>query len=95
MRGNDYNLNIPRYVDTYVPEPLPDIGALISDIFEIESEENKTKEVLYKMLGELTASPDDLRMIKKHRDLLKPKRKKEPHQLTIEEYLHDVSYKAN
>lgn len=95
MRGNDYNLNIPRYVDTYVPEPLPDIGSLLSDIFEIESEENKTKEVLYKMLGELTASPDDLQMIKKHRDLLKPKRKKEPHQLTLEEYLHDVSYKAN
>lgn len=95
IEGNDYNLNIPRYVDTFVPEPLPDLKSLLSDIVEIEKEENKTKNELYKMLGDLTASPDDMKLIKKHRDLLKPKRDKRPHQLTFEEYLHDVSYKAN
>jgi type I restriction enzyme M protein len=95
ITGNDYNLNIPRYVDTFVPEPLPDIGSLLSDLEEIEKEERKTREDLYKTLGELVASPDEMKMIKRHRDLLKPKRENGLHQLTFEEYINDVSHKEN
>lgn len=95
ITGNDYNLNIPRYVDTFVPEPLPDIGSLLSDLEEIEKEERKTREDLYKTLGELVASPDEMKTIKRHRDLLKPKRENGLHQLTFEEYINDVSHKEN
>lgn len=95
IKGNDYNLNIPRYVDTFVPEPLPDIGSLLSDLEEIEKEERKTREDLCKMLGELVASPDEMKMIKRHRDLLKPKRENGLHQLTFEGYINDVSHKEN
>lgn len=28
IEANDFNLNIPRYVDTFVPEPLPDMETL-------------------------------------------------------------------
>ena len=44
---NDYNLNIPRYVDTYEPEPEVDMGAVQADIQEIEGQlaevEGRTK----------------------------------------------------
>ena len=35
---NDYNLNIPRYVDTYEPEPDVDMSAVAAEIAEIDSE---------------------------------------------------------
>lgn len=43
IRKNDYNLNIPRYVDTFEPEPLPDMEELIKDLDEIEKEIKKTE----------------------------------------------------
>jgi type I restriction enzyme M protein len=38
IKDNDYNLNIPRYVDRYVPEPIPDLMELLSDLGAIEKE---------------------------------------------------------
>ena len=32
LKENDYNLNIPRYVDTYEEEPPVDLVALNNDI---------------------------------------------------------------
>ncbi|MHB1319757.1 MAG: type I restriction-modification system subunit M [Anaerolineae bacterium] len=34
---NDYNLNIPRYVDTYVPEPEVDLGAVAAEIADLDA----------------------------------------------------------
>ncbi|MCI2083201.1 MAG: N-6 DNA methylase [Bacteroidales bacterium] len=47
---NDYNLNIPRYVDTYEEEPEIDIKAVQNDIDVIEKE---LGEVQIKMKGYL------------------------------------------
>lgn len=56
---NDYNLNIPRYVDTFEEEeiiPLKDIAAeLISTDVEIK----KAKEELVGMFGELVGTTDE------------------------------------
>lgn len=35
---NDFNLNIPRYVDTFEPEPEVDIKAMVGEIRRIDSE---------------------------------------------------------
>ncbi len=37
IRDNDYNLNIPRYVDTFEEEEEIDIKAVMSEIKELES----------------------------------------------------------
>ena len=38
IRENDYNLNIPRYVDTFEEEPLVDIDEVRRNIESIEAE---------------------------------------------------------
>jgi len=38
VRENDYNLNIPRYVDTFEEEESVDIGAVASELKELETE---------------------------------------------------------
>lgn len=51
---NDYNLNIPRYVDTFEPEPEIDIQAVMQEIKALESKRtqlDKEIEVYFKELG--------------------------------------------
>ena len=38
IRANDFNLNIPRYVDTFEEEPLVDIDEVRRNIESIEAE---------------------------------------------------------
>jgi len=38
IEENEFNLNIPRYVDTFEPEPEIDIAATQKEIEEIEAE---------------------------------------------------------
>ena len=70
IKGNGYNLNIPRYVDTFIPEPLPDMDALLSELQEIEREERETRRKLYSMLKDVTAGSNDMEIVERHRDLL-------------------------
>lgn len=54
VRDNDYNLNIPRYVDTFEEEEIIDIQAVMSEIKELEakrSELDKQIDVYLKELG--------------------------------------------
>lgn len=53
IEKNDFNLNIPRYIDTYEPEKLPDIKELVSGILKIDDEIRETEKVLSEMMGEL------------------------------------------
>lgn len=71
ISGNDYNLNIPRYVDSFEEKPLPDIECILKQLKAITEEEEKVATNLYRMLGELVGSKDDERQIKKHKKLLK------------------------
>ena len=54
LEENDFNLNIPRYVDTFEEEEEIDIQAVMSDIKKLESERaelDKQIEVYLKELG--------------------------------------------
>ena len=53
IKENDYNLNIPRYVDTFEPEPEVDIPAVQKEIEKIETELVKTRGKMEKYLKEL------------------------------------------
>ena len=39
IKENDYNLNIPRYVDTFEEEPEIDLAQVTSDIIALQSQE--------------------------------------------------------
>lgn len=50
---NDFNLNIPRYVDTYEPEEEVDLAAVQADIDRIEAELAETRAQMRRYLEEL------------------------------------------
>ena len=85
IESNDYNLNIPRYVDTFVPEPLPDIRKLLRELKEIDAEEQQTKGILYTMLGQLDGEEDAVNIVRQHRQILSPKEHMITEQITMEE----------
>lgn len=53
IRENDYNLNIPRYVDTFEDEEAVDIKATKMEINRIENELSEVKAQMQKYLEEL------------------------------------------
>jgi type I restriction enzyme M protein len=53
IRENDYNLNIPRYVDTFEEEEPIDLKAVQAEIKEIDTELEKVEEELNGYLKEL------------------------------------------
>jgi len=59
IKENDYNLNIPRYVDTFEEEvvvPLPDLA---KELNEVQANIDKTSEELFGMLSELVGNSDE------------------------------------
>ena len=55
IKENDYNLNIPRYVDTFEPEPPVDLGKLTKEMEETQKEIEQTQSELLGMMKELTS----------------------------------------
>ncbi|MGP2657052.1 type I restriction-modification system subunit M [Malaciobacter sp. WC5094] len=53
IKENDYNLNIPRYVDTFEEEELVDLDAVSSQLKALESEMINTDETISKFCDEL------------------------------------------
>ena len=53
IEENEFNLNIPRYVDTFEPEPEIDIAATQKEIEEIEAELVQTQAKMDRYLKEL------------------------------------------
>ena len=60
IQENDFNLNIPRYVDTFVPEPPVDLKEVAADLHETNIEIEKTQKELVGMLKDLTSDDDDI-----------------------------------
>ncbi|GAA0190359.1 type I restriction-modification system subunit M [Lactobacillus kefiranofaciens subsp. kefiranofaciens] len=60
IEENDFNLNIPRYVDTFVPEPPVDLKKVASDLHETNVEIEKNQKELVGMLKELTSDDQDV-----------------------------------
>lgn len=56
LKENEFNLNIPRYVDTFEPEPEIPLVTLATEMAEIEIELASTKLELLAMLEQLTAT---------------------------------------
>lgn len=59
IKENDYNLNIPRYVDTFEEEEPVDMAAVADQLIEIESELASHSKELMTMLQKLVATTDE------------------------------------
>lgn len=60
IQENDFNLNIPRYVDTFVPEPPVDLKKVAADLHETNIEIEKTQKELVGMLKDLISDDNDI-----------------------------------
>lgn len=56
ISSNDFNLNISRYIDTFTPEPLPDLVNILQDLENIENEISKTNSEILSQINQLKAS---------------------------------------
>lgn len=56
IQENDFNLNIPRYVDTFEPEPDVDLGELNKEMAETNEQIKVNEKELLDMLKELTTT---------------------------------------
>ena len=53
LKENDFNLNIPRYVDTFEPEPLVDLVTVNAEINNLNTELKNVEEKVTGYLKEL------------------------------------------
>lgn len=60
IKENEFNLNIPRYIDTYIPEPPIDLKKVTADLHKTNVEIRKNNKELVKAMKELTSDDDDL-----------------------------------
>lgn len=56
VKENDYNLNIPRYVDTAEPEELLDLDAIETDIARLKEQRIETKKKIDEFISQLVPS---------------------------------------
>ncbi|NCB82225.1 MAG: hypothetical protein EOM38_07400 [Bacilli bacterium] len=56
---NDYNLNIPRYVDTFEEEPEIDLAQVTSDLLAIDDEIKNSTNDLLSMLDDMVGTTPD------------------------------------
>lgn len=59
IKENDFNLNIPRYVDTFEEEEEIPLGEVAEEIRDLNLDLKAEKEALNKMLGELVATSQE------------------------------------
>lgn len=60
IEENDFNLNIPRYVDTFEEEEVVPLSEIVTNINEIRSEIEKTTNELYSLLDELVGTTPEV-----------------------------------
>jgi type I restriction enzyme M protein len=53
IEENEFNLNIPRYVDTFEPEPRIEVNDALAKLAKVEIEAETAQRQLRKLLGEL------------------------------------------
>ncbi len=59
IKENEFNLNIPRYVDTFEPEPPVDVDKLVSDIKDTDEQITKLESEFSSMLNDLDGKTTD------------------------------------
>lgn len=60
IEKNDFNLNIPRYVDNFEKEEEVDINALLNDMKQTDQEMQRVQAELVSLMKELTSSDNDI-----------------------------------
>ena len=53
---NGFNLNIPRYVDTFIPEEAQPLGKILRELIEIDKEIAETEREFARLFGQLVAT---------------------------------------
>ena len=72
IKENDFNLNIPRYVDTFEEEPPVDVQKLVADMPRITKEEKETTEEIKQSLNELVGTiPEAQKTLEQLKNILK------------------------
>lgn len=69
IEENDYNLNIPRYIDSFEPEEIPDAVQLAKELNEINRESRTLGLEIAEMLKQLVCTDPDAR--KEHDEFVK------------------------
>lgn len=64
IKENEFNLNIPRYVDTFEEEEAVDMGAIGASIKDIRKEKAVLESNLYDMISSLQYSEENAEWIK-------------------------------
>lgn len=83
IRGNGYNLNIPRYVDTFEPEPVPDLLETLAELKAINMEIDKTERELIAMAAQLVGTtPEAQEIVDRANEFYK-------------EYLNEKNHRSN
>lgn len=59
IEENEFNLNIPRYVDTFEPEPEVNLGKLTKEMKQTKQQITENEKELVSMLEELTTDDED------------------------------------
>jgi type I restriction enzyme M protein len=57
IKANDYNLNIPRYVDTFEAETALDLAEITAQLAAIEAQEQATDQTIAAFCAELGIAP--------------------------------------
>lgn len=71
IKENDYNLNIPRYVDTFEEEEVISLSQVAEELKNVEAEIVNSKAQLFGMLNELTGTTDEAKEeLKKFMEIL-------------------------
>lgn len=60
IANNDFNLNIPRYVDNFEKEEEVDLNALLADMRKTDEELEKTQQDFLSLLRELTSTDESI-----------------------------------
>lgn len=60
IKENDFNLNIPRYVDTFEPEPEVDLREVSKNLQDVNKQINDNEKELVGMLKQLTSKDDNV-----------------------------------
>lgn len=71
IKENDYNLNIPRYVDTFEEEEPVDMVEVGKEIAQINQEQAKLEQELFDMISSLEARPEDTEWLKSALEVFK------------------------
>lgn len=64
IKGNDFNLNIPRYVDTFEEEESIDMASIGREIQDVRKEKEKLESSLFDMISSLQHDEENVEWIK-------------------------------